>query len=66
MIKICHGSEQGNPTCAECKHLMDNQPDFQGLRYEPAGKYQFLDEWICKLDKPHYSQFMIIEAAIQA
>lgn len=49
-ILICVGSHGGKHNyCESCKFNMENQPDFKGLRNEPEGKYQFLNDDICRL-----------------
>lgn len=49
-IRICTGSHGGiNNVCDSCKLNMENQPDFKGLAWEPEGKYEFVDEMICRL-----------------
>ena len=65
-IKICTASHGGiNQVCDSCKHNMENHPDFQGSRYEPEGKYQFLNPDICRLpvgpDRKFWIQYEAME-----
>ena len=60
-IKICVGFGMYNP-CDDCRHNIDNQPNFIGTANAPEGTYEDVNIDICKLGKPYYSQFEAVKS----